>query len=111
MGLVDYSDDSEGEEQTPAAPPPAKKRKVSASGERELPPLPASFLDQYSSTVRTGTQDDPSLHGGRKRLTPHVDGNWPTHVYLECKWSSISFNHSSNAVNYLAAGRRSTATN
>jgi hypothetical protein len=84
MGLVDYSD-SDSEEKQPT--PPSKRRKTSRGDVDALPPLPTSFLDQYSSTVRTSTQDDPSLHGGRKRVTPHVEGHWPTHVYLECKWS------------------------
>ncbi|KAK5172202.1 poly(U)-specific 3'-to-5' RNA exonuclease [Saxophila tyrrhenica] len=81
MALVEYSD-SEGEDARPATPP-QKKRRLTGKGGNELPPLPAAFLDQYSSTVRTSTQDEPSLHGGRKRVTPHVEGNWPTHVYLE----------------------------
>jgi len=90
MGLVDYSD-SEVEEENESDKaqgctdsPAAKKRRVS-NAPSSLPPLPQSFRDLYSSTVRTSTQDDPSLHGGRKRVTPHVPGNWPTHVYLECK--------------------------
>ena len=33
---------------------------------------------------RVGQQDDPSLHGGRKRSVPHVQGNWPTHIFIEC---------------------------
>jgi len=85
MALVDYSD-SEDEGASSAPAPPAKKRKVGDSD--ELPPLPTAFHDLYSSTVRTSTQDDPSLHAGRERVTPHAEGHWPTHVYLECKWRS-----------------------
>lgn len=85
MALVDYSDaDSDDSNHPDSSLPPAKKRRVSGS-DFKLPPLPPAFRDLYSSTVRTSTQDDPSLHGGRKRVTPHVAGNWPAHVYLECK--------------------------
>lgn len=90
MSLVAYSD-SEADDEDEIAAPASKRRKVStelSENRPELPPLPTAFLDQYSSTVRTSTQDDPSLHGGRKRVTPHVQGNWPTHVYLECKYPS-----------------------
>ena len=109
MSLVEYSD-SESEKEDPgdaAEVPRAKKRKVSTSAAESLPPLPATFLDQYSSTVRTSNKDDPSLHGGRKRITPHVQGQWPTHVYLECKWAAISHSISlylhSFYVNFLAS--------
>ncbi|GIZ43811.1 hypothetical protein CKM354_000702400 [Cercospora kikuchii] len=78
MGLVDYSDSSESE-----AEPASKRRKLETQQTNVLPPLPAQFRDLYSSTVRTSTRDDPALHGGRKRVTPHVAGNWPTHVYLD----------------------------
>jgi hypothetical protein len=88
MGLVDYSDSEPDDEENEGheSAPPAKRQRVSVSGaSSNLPPLPQSFRDLYSSTVRTSTQDDPSLHGGRKRVTPHVPGNWSTHVYLECE--------------------------
>ncbi|TKA53640.1 hypothetical protein B0A49_10281, partial [Cryomyces minteri] len=89
MPLVDYPD-SEEELLPPARSP--KKRKLdspppsndaSRPSVSALPPLPSSFHDLYSSSTRLSTHDDPALHGGRKRLVPHVEGNWAAHVYLE----------------------------
>lgn len=100
MSLIPYSssDDSDG---VCTKNPPAKRRKPDNSlllsplvrpgldakedPAASLPALPASFHDLYSSTVRTSTADDSSLHGGRKRVTPHVDGNWAGHVFVECE--------------------------
>ncbi|KAJ4984274.1 hypothetical protein SVAN01_10243 [Stagonosporopsis vannaccii] len=87
MSLVQYSDSDSGAEQdaAPAAQTskPVLKRKRSQAGNHDLPPLPAAFHDLYSTNARVSTSDNPSLHGGRKRAVPHVEGNWPSHVYLE----------------------------
>ncbi|KAH7408356.1 U6 snRNA phosphodiesterase Usb1 [Phaeosphaeria sp. MPI-PUGE-AT-0046c] len=92
MALVQYPDsDSDEPDKTHAiAAQPlhsvstaARKRKLSDAAQDNLPPLPAAFHDLYTTNARISTSDNPELHGGRKRAAPHVEGNWPSHVYLE----------------------------
>ena len=89
MPLVEYSSsespNSSGAEET-GIQSNSHQRKRDISPESHLPPLPDTFHDLYASTARVSQQDDPSLHGGRQRVTPHVEGNWPTHIYIECKF-------------------------
>ncbi|KAJ9657940.1 poly(U)-specific 3'-to-5' RNA exonuclease [Neophaeococcomyces mojaviensis] len=96
MSLVDYPDsDDENQEPIEAvtfADASSLKRKTDEDGvsarrvRPKLPPaLPSSFHTLYSADVRTSTNDDPILHGGRQRQVPHVVGNWPSFMYLE--WS------------------------
>ncbi|ROW07881.1 hypothetical protein VMCG_03467 [Cytospora schulzeri] len=61
----------------------AKTSTGKKSAASTLPPLPPSFHDLYASTVRTATADLPSLHHGRRRVIPHKEGNWPSHIYTE----------------------------
>ncbi|KAF2403737.1 hypothetical protein EJ06DRAFT_553978 [Trichodelitschia bisporula] len=79
--LVAYSDSSADDEPPPL--PKQLKRKRSAQSGSDLPALPQAFHDLYSTNARISTIDDPNLHGGRRRQVPHVEGNWPSHVYLE----------------------------
>ncbi|KAE8153739.1 U6 snRNA phosphodiesterase Usb1 [Aspergillus avenaceus] len=85
MALVQYSDSESEDSQGESVRPPAKKQRPERTPlpEPSLPPLPKAFHDLYASSTRISVKDDPSLHGGRKRAIPHVEGNWPTHIYLE----------------------------
>ena len=89
MPLVDYSSESEDESVVGSKRESLKRKR--SSPRSAPPPPPAAFHDLYASSARTSTRDDPSLHGGRKRAIPHVEGNWPSHIYLECKCPRILF--------------------
>ncbi|CZT46938.1 uncharacterized protein RSE6_07452 [Rhynchosporium secalis] len=83
MALVDYpsSDEEVDTSDCKANKDTNLKRKPDPSS--SLPPLPSGFHDLYASATRVSVRDDPSLHEGRKRVIPHIEGNWPTHIYIE----------------------------
>ncbi|KAI0995018.1 hypothetical protein K3495_g13162 [Podosphaera aphanis] len=89
MALVDYSSDEENDEDQELTPSAKLKKQSAVSLKRkcnydsDLPPLPSKLYDMYATSTRLSTGDDPSLHGGRKRTSPHVEGHWPSHVYIE----------------------------
>lgn len=93
MPLVQYSDSDSSDTPQPdqahsksQSSRGIKRKHDSKSESSTLPPLPDSFHDLYASTARISKQDDPTLHAGRQRVTPHVEGSWPTHVYVECEF-------------------------
>lgn len=71
VGLVNYdSDESEDSVQS-----------SQLSSNNRLPPLPCSFYNVYTSNPKLS--EDPGFHEGRTREIAHVQGGWPSHIYLE----------------------------
>lgn len=120
--LVAYQSESEDSD-APTAPrakrqktsdaqsdPSAAGKHASSNGKAgmSMPPLPTAFHDLYATNTRTGTSDDPSLHGGRKRQIPHIEGHWPSHVYLEWRPTPRQQRILSRIVTAAQASRSST---
>jgi hypothetical protein len=79
-GLVNYSSSDDGSEteveinDISKAAVPGCKRKV------QLPML------LPSETKKARIVDQPEHHQNRVRSIPHTEGNWASHVYIECDY-------------------------
>lgn len=82
--LVNYSSSSDDDDQDDKDNGPSA---VIAGPDcsKQLPSLPTDFRHLYTTNVRVSNVDDPNLHEGRQRQTPHVEGNWPSHIFIDCK--------------------------
>ncbi|KAJ4478181.1 hypothetical protein J3R30DRAFT_3702918 [Lentinula aciculospora] len=76
LALVSYSSSEEENDLVHASKVPIYKKK-------KLPSLSSSLIVQTP-------KDDPTLHQGRIRNTPHVDGQWASHVYVSIKVGRFS---------------------
>lgn len=74
--LVEYSSsESENEDNEQKNPPNEQKKQV-------LPMLLPRLI-----TKDEKLHEDPESHEMRIRSFGHVEGNWATHVYIDCKLS------------------------
>ncbi|KAF9534525.1 hypothetical protein CPB83DRAFT_844374 [Crepidotus variabilis] len=73
--LVEYASSDDEKDSKPQLPAETSLQNPVMAKKRKLPPV-------SSSLVLPGPVDDPSLHQGRIRTTPHVDGQFAAHVYV-----------------------------
>jgi hypothetical protein len=69
--LVSYSSSSSSDEDDVEYQPTAKKIK-----------LPVPFEKLKSEIIR----DNPNEHQGRRRQIEHVEGNWASHIFIDCSF-------------------------
>lgn len=90
--LVDYASSSDEDEpecsssglkRSEVFKDPSKAGALASDSKRRkaVPPLPDRFHDLFTSNPKMS--ENSPVHEGRTRVLPHVDGMWPTHVYLE----------------------------
>lgn len=72
--LVNYSSSSSDDENEPA---PKKQKTIK---------LPMPFKKSFECSEL----DNPYDHQGRKRQIPHIEGNWSSHIFIDCTTLKIT---------------------
>ncbi|KAJ2990237.1 hypothetical protein NUW54_g8532 [Trametes sanguinea] len=82
IGLVDYASSDESDTDSNAAKEVHDTRKAESQATqpaskklKKLPPLPGYLVPE-------APVDNPALHQGRRRTTPHVEGQFAAYVYV-----------------------------
>lgn len=88
--LVEYSSsESENEEQAEATVQPAMPKvtvvQLAKPRTNKLPML------LETKSLNSQQKESPEEHQMRTRSIPHVEGNWVTHVFIDCKLGILSF--------------------
>ncbi|KAF9485886.1 hypothetical protein BDN70DRAFT_870814 [Pholiota conissans] len=86
LTLVSYSSSDEDEEKEGPSEEGKSVQPEPLQKKRKLPPVSASL-------VPPGPIDNPALHQGRIRTTPHVEGQFAAHVYVSLPLGRHSMLH------------------
>ncbi|ORX33636.1 hypothetical protein BD324DRAFT_209271 [Kockovaella imperatae] len=89
MGLVEYESDESEDEKPPentVLPVKTSKRAPRSPGELHIQSVSSPMPD--FANLPGDPRDDPSLHQGRKRTRPFVDGDHDAHVYISLSVSN-----------------------
>jgi hypothetical protein len=77
--LVLYSDSSEDEKEGDDTLKKEVKRKL---------PMPFKADDDYDDAAKKVKTNESDQHQGRTRTIPHQEGNWPSHIFIDCKYEN-----------------------
>lgn len=81
--LVEYSSSDSDSEEDDCSVVPAKKMKKEDQVVQPKRSVKLPMLLSVEKPQAKGSRED---HQMRTRAIPHVEGNWATHVFIDCKF-------------------------